>query len=172
MEFARTYLVNPAPPAPARDPSVLDVPATRNDYGRVLAPFTSSFSTLDLVHGLYRLREHNGQTDVLRTHPNAQDKPAILRTALVLPRDKPMVVDLLVSHSPQADWQLVVKVNGEVLHDQLINEKLTFPQRGWASVQVPLTKFAGQKVYLEVLNQSNNWSNEHAFWKRVALVEE
>ena len=118
------------------------------------------------------MREHKGQTDVLRTHPNAQDKPAILRTGLVLPKDKPMMLDLLVSHAVSADWQLVVKANGEVLHDQLIDEKLTQSQRGYASVRVSLSKFAGQKVYLEVLNQSNNWASEFAFWKRVALVEE
>ena len=118
------------------------------------------------------MREHKGQTDVLRTHPNAQDKPAILRTGLVLPKDKPMMLDLLASHAVSADWQLVVKVNGEVIHDQLIDEKLTQSQRGYASVRVSLSKFAGQKVYLEVLNQSNNWASEFAFWKRVALVEE
>lgn len=172
MEFARTYLVNPQPATPALDPSLLDVATRREDYGRLMAPFTSAFSSPELVQGLYRMKEHMGQTDVLRTHPAAQDKPAVLRTGLVLPQDKPMMIDLLVSHLPQFDWQLVVKANGEVIHDQLIDGKLTQPQRGYASIQIPLTKFAGQKVCLEILNQSNNWSNEFAFWKRIALVEE
>ncbi len=172
MELARTQLVNPQPAPPATDPALLDFATKREDYGRVLAPFTTVFSSMDLVQGVHRLKEHMGQTDVLRTHPNAQDKPAVLRTGLVLPKDRPMAVDLLVSHLPLCDWQLVVKANGEVIHDQLIDGKLTLPQRGFASIQIPLKKFAGQKVYLEILNQSNNWSNEHAFWKRIALVEE
>ena len=172
MEFARTQLVNPQAVVARPDPNVLDVAARREDYGRLLAPFAPQFSTLDLGHGVYRMREHKGQTDVLRTHPNAQDKPAILRTGLVLPKDPPMSLDLLVSHAVSADWQLVVKANGEVIHDQLIDEKLTQSQRGYASVQVSLSKFAGQKVYLEVLNQSNNWSSEYAYWKRVTIVEE
>ena len=172
MEFARTYFVHPQPAPPAIDPSMLDFAARREDYGRLLAPFAPQFSTLDLTHGAYRMREYKGQTDVLRTHPNAPDKPAILRTGLVLPKDQPMVLDLLVSHAVAADWQLVVKANGEVIHNQLIDEKLTQPQRGYASVQVSLSKFAGQKVYLEVLNQSNKRSSEYAFWKRVAIVEE
>ena len=169
IEFAKTYLVNPVKPQ-SRDPGILDLAYARPDYGRVLAPFTNRFSTLDLAHGLIRLKEHAGQLDMLRTHPNAQDKPAVLRTGLVLP-DKPMILDMLVSHYPQADWKLVVKANGEVIHDQLIDEKLTVPQKGWASVQVDLSPFAGKKVYLEVLNQSNNWSNEFAYWKRLAIVE-
>ena len=171
MEFARTYLVNPIPPRQALDPSLLDVAYARPDYGRVLAPFTSQFSTLDLVHGLVRLKEHAGQTDILRTHANAADKPTILRTGLTLPKDKPSMLDMHVTHFPQADWLLVVKVNGEIIHQELIDQKLTVPQRGWASIQVDLSRFAGQKVYLEVLNQSNNWSNEFAYWKRLAIVD-
>lgn len=171
MEFARVHLVNPIPAPPARDPSLIDQAYARNDYGRLLAPFMSQFSTLDLVHGLVRLKEHAGQTDVLRTHPNAQDKPAIFRAGLILPKDKPAMLDMHVTHNPLADWQLVVKVNGEVIHQELIDQKLTTPQRGWATIQVDLSRFADKKVLIEVLNQSNNWTNEFAFWKRLEIVE-
>ncbi len=171
MEFARTYLVNPIPPPQARDPGLLDQAYARPDYGRVMAPFTSQFSTLDLVHGLVRLKEHAGQTDILRTHANAADKPTILRAGLTLPKDKPAMLDMHVTHYPQADWQLVVKVNGEIIHQELIDQKLTVAQRGWASIQVDLSRFVGQKIHVEVLNQSNNWSNEFAYWKRLAIVE-
>ena len=171
MEFARTYLVNPIPAPPARDPALLDLAYVRNDYGRLLAPYTSYFTTLDLSHGLVRVKEHAGQTDMLRTHPNAHDKPAILRAGLTLPKDRPMMLDLHVTHHPQADWQLIVKVNGESLHDEVIDQKLTHPQRGWATIQVDLSRFAGQKAYIELINQSNNWSNEFAYWKRIAIVD-
>lgn len=170
LELARTYMVNSVKP-PGIDPSLLDQAYNRNEYGRVLAPFTHQFSSPELSHGVHRLKEHFGQTDVLRTHANAQDKPAIFRTGLTLPADKPKMVDLVVSHGYQTDWQLVVKVNGEVVHSELINDKLTLLQRGWASVQVDLSRFAGQKVYLEVLNQSNNWMGEYAFWKRMAIAD-
>ena len=82
-----------------------------------------------------------------------------------------MLLDLHVSHQAQCDWQLVVRANGQVVHDQLIDAKLTTPQKGWATIQIDLEKFAGQKVVLEVLNQSNNWQNETAFWKRIELIE-
>jgi hypothetical protein len=172
MEFARTHLVNPIPPAPTFDPSVIDQAFVRNDYGRVLASFTSQFSSPDLVHGVFRLKEHAGQTDVLRTYPNAHDKPVIFRTGMVLQKDKSSRLDMHVSHFQQFDWQLIVKVNGEILLDQTINEKLTLPQKGWASIQVDLTRFAGQKIFVEVIQQSNKRQNEYAFWKRMAIVED
>jgi len=168
LELAKTLLVNSAKP-PGRDPSVLDQAFSRPEYGRVLAPFTTHFSSPELSHGLYRLKEHFGQTDVLRTHPNAQDKPAIFRTGLVLPADVPKMIDLVTTHAPNADWQLVVKINNEVIHDQRIDESLTVGQRGWASIQIDLSRFAGQKVYVEVLNQSNNWMGEYGYWKRLAI---
>ncbi len=171
LEFAKTYLVNPIPPPQNQDPNILDITYARADYGRLLAPNAPQFSALDLTHGLLRQKEIAGQTDVLRTHPNAPDKPAILRTGLMLPKDKPAMLDMHVTHYPQASWQLVVKVNGEILHQELIDEKLTVPQKGWATVQVDLSKFAGQKALIEVLNQSNNRPNEYAYWKRLAIVD-
>jgi len=171
IEFAKTYLINPTPPPQGRDPGLIDLAYVRQDYGRVLAPFTTQFSTLDLTHGLLRLKEHAGQTDMLRTHPNSPEKPVVFRAGVTLPKDKPALLDLLVSHYPQADWQLVVKANGEIIHQELIDQKLTIPQRGWASVQVDLSRFAGQKVYLEVLNQSNRRPNEFAYWKRMTIIE-
>ena len=81
------------------------------------------------------------------------------------------MLDMHVSHYPQSNWQLVVRVNGEVIHSQLIDDKLTQPQKGWATVQVDLSRFAGQKVFIEVLNQSNSRPNEVAFWKRIMVVD-
>ena len=68
-----------------------------------------------------------------------------------------------------ADWRLVVRVNGQRVFEKLINDELTRPQRGWASLQVDLSAFRGQKVLLEVLNEANDGNNDHAIWKRVVL---
>ena len=171
LEFLRTHLVNPIPPLPEPDGNGILPISRRDDYPLEFSRLAPLFSSLDLPHGLIRYMFRNGQADVLRTHANAPDKPMTLRAGLVLPANRPMMLDLHVSHDPQADWQLVIRANGEVLHDQLIDEKLTLPQRGWATIQVDLSRFAGQKVLLEILNQSNNWQNETAYWKRIALVE-
>ena len=157
--------MNPQPPPPQPDGNGLLGIQRREDYPFEISRLAPWFSAVDLVHGLIRQTSHNGQTDMLRTHANAPDKPLILKSGIVLPKDRPMMLDLHVSNQPQFDWQLVVRANGEVLCDQIIDDKLTTPQKGWATIQVDLSKFAGQKVLLEVLNQSNNWQNEIAFWK-------
>ena len=171
LEYVSRLLVNPQPAPPKPDGNGMMPIARREDYAAEFSRIAPLFSSLDMAHGLVWHTAQNGQTDIFRTHANAADKPLILRGAAVLPKDRPMLLDLHVSHQAQCDWQLVVRANGQVIHDQLINEKLTTPQKGWATIQIDLEKFAGQKVVLEVLNQSNNWQNETAFWKRIELIE-
>ena len=171
LEYVSRLLVNPQPAPPKPDGNGMMPIARREDYAAEFSRIAPLFSSLDMAHGLVWHTAQNGQTDIFRTHANAADKPLILRGAAVLPKDRPMLLDLHVSHQAQCDWQLVVRANGQVIHDQLINEKLTTPQKGWATIQIDLEKFAGQKVVLEVLNQSNNWQTETAFWKRIELIE-
>lgn len=172
VDYAATYLVNPVPSIRQPDANGNLTIERREDYPREFSRIAPLFSSLDMPHGIIRQAEQSGQTDVLRTHANEADKPLILHAAAALPKDRPMMLDLHLTHHPQYDWQLVVRANGQVIHDQLIDEKLTTPQRGWATIQVDLSKFAGQKVLLEVLNQSNNWQTETAYWKRIELVEQ
>lgn len=172
VEYLRTFLVNPQQP-PAKDPeaTVALRMAKRDDYSRLLSRIAPQFSTELVPGGLALMQEHAGQLDALRTQPIDANKPCVLRATLYLPAEKSQYLDLRVSHVPMHDWKLIVKVNGEVVHEQLIDDALTIPQRGWASVQVGLEKFAGKKVLLEVLNQANDARNETAYWKRVAIEE-
>lgn len=172
VEYLRTHLVNPQKPtAPDSEANVALRMAKRDDYNRLLSRIAPQFSSAEIPTGLALMKEHMGQMDSLRTYPIDQNKPCVLRAAVTLPADKGSYLDLRVSHLPTFDWRLVVKANGEVVHDQIIDDKLTVAQRGWASIQVDLAKFAGQKVLLEVLNQSNDWKNEYAFWKRITIEE-
>lgn len=171
LQYASTYLVNPQPElAKPNDAGHLAV-WRREDFPAEISRIAPLFSSLDAPHGLTRQTEQNGQTDVLRTHANDKDKPLVLRAGVDLPKDHPMLLDLHVSHAQNCDWRLVVKANGDVLTSQLINAELTIAQRGWATIQVDLGSYAGQKVLLEVLNESNDWQNETAYWKRISLIE-
>jgi hypothetical protein len=172
LDYVATYLVNPMPASPKPDANGNLVISRREDYPAEFSRIAPLFSSMDMPHGLVRHAEQGGQTDAFRTHANAADKPLILHAGVVLPKDRSMMLDMHLTHQIKCDWQLVVRANGQVIHDQLIDEKLTTPQRGWATVQVDLSKFAGQKVLLEVLNQSNNWQNETAFWKKIELTEQ
>ncbi len=172
LDYASAYLVNPRPAPPQPDGNGALPFYRREDFAAELSRVAPLFSSIDMPHGLIRHTYYGGQMDAVRTHANAEDKPLILRGGVVLPKDRPMMLDMHLTHEVTCDWQLIVRANGEVIHNQLIDEKLTLPQRGWASVQVDLSRFAGQKVLLEVLNQSNNWKNESAYWKKIVVTEQ
>ncbi|MBI1345206.1 hypothetical protein GC163_02840 [bacterium] len=141
----------------------------RPDCNQAISEFAPAFATPEARHGLTYKPEHQGQAGSWQTHPNDRDQPFVLRTVVALPADHPQELDLLVSHLPQHDWLLQVRVNGETIREEIINNALTVAQRGFASLQVDLTSYQGQTVLLEVLNASNDWSQEYAYWKRVNL---
>jgi len=172
VEYLKTHCINPQkPPAPDGEANVALRMLKRDDFSRLLSRIAPQFSTAEVPGGLALMKEHAGQLDALRTQPIDPTKPCLLRAAVQLPAEKSSYLDLRVSHLPMHDWQLIVKANGEVIHDQIINEELTTPQRGWASLQVDLAQFAGKKVLLEVLNQANDARNETAYWKRLTIEE-
>lgn len=141
------------------------------EWGAAVAQFAPMFATREAPHGLLLKREHFGQTDGWQTYPIDQHKPFVLRAGLVLPEAIPQELDLRVSHAPEGDWRLVVRVNGQRIFEKIIDDQLTRPQRGWASLQVDLSPYRGQKVLLEVWNESNDGKSDAAFWKRVVLRE-
>lgn len=145
-----------------------DNPAGFADIMQAFAPALPAFVT---ARELGLLKEHAGKTGVLMTHPFDQGRPAVLTTPVSLPKDKPSRLYLTVSHDlPQGNWLLIVKANGEKVHEALIGKE-TAPQ-GWAEVVVDLSRFAGQNVWLELLNQANDWTAEHAYWSRIELRSE
>jgi hypothetical protein len=167
LEYVRQWLV---PEPPGKPDETYSQKATRSEeWGAAIAQFAPAFATREAPHGLYQKREHFGQSDGWQTHPIDQNQPFILRTGLVLPADRPQELDLRVSHAPQGDWRLVVRGNGQKIFETIVDEHLTRPQRGWASLQVDLSSFRGQKVLLEVLNESNDGKNDYGYWKRVVL---
>lgn len=145
-----------------------DVPAAFPEIMRAFAPAQPAFVT---ARDVALLKEHAGRMNVLRTHPFDPQRPAILTVPLVLPKDKPAKLHLALSHElPQGNWLLVAKANGEKVHEQLVGKE-SAPE-GWVDVIVDLSKFAGQSVLLELLNQANDWTGEHAYWSRIELRSE
>lgn len=159
-------------PKPDGDPAVIERAQQRFEFGPLLSRIAPAFGTAEVRDGLVLLREVAGQLEALQTHPLEADKPFTLRTALTIPADRTTTLDMHVTHYEKADWQLVVRANGDMIHEQRIDETLTIPQRGWATVQVDLSRFAGQTILLEVQAASNDWQHEYAFWKRVHVVSQ
>ena len=120
--------------------------------------------------GVGVLAEFRGRDNVLRTHPVTRDKPCVLTASLTPAVDRKTRLVLDVSHDPRGDWRLVVRANGQRMADEMISKE-TCPG-GWRSITVDLSKFAGQDLKLDLVNQSNDWSWEFGYWGSARIVAE
>lgn len=137
----------------------------------LLATVAPGFSTAAVGEGgLGLLKEHFGRPFVIRTHPIKQSVPCILTRTVVLPAGVQSKLRLAVAHDARGDWQLIVKANGEKLHESIIGPKTT--RNGWADIEIDLSPFAGKTVELELHNHPNNWFCEWGHWSRVEIVPE
>jgi hypothetical protein len=116
------------------------------------------------------LSEFRGHDNVLRTHPVNRDKPCVLSTTLKPPTDKKSKLILDVSHDPRGDWRLVVRGNGQRMADEMISKETC--REGWRTITVDLSKFAGQDLKLDLVNQANDWSWEFGYWGAARIVSE
>jgi putative heme-binding domain-containing protein len=170
---------------PPTDPAARKIPGTtplnprsENDpqkYHEILDETLPGFSTPKSgVDGLGLVEKHQGRAFVVRTHPVDRNKPCVLSRRVDVPKDKKTRLALGVSYfatgETTGDWQLVVKVDGKTVHEQIVSAKTT--QNGWADVTVNLTPYAGKTINLELLNQPNDWNYEHGFWSRAEVISE
>lgn len=118
-----------------------------------------------LLHGLQQ-----GQPNVLETVPESNEKPALLRTVATIPAGKRARLELRVSHPTDSDWKLRVRVNREVIHEQLIDAAVTLPQYGWALIELDLSPYAGREILLDLEHSSDDGQRDPAFWRRAAVV--
>ncbi|HAZ62312.1 MAG TPA: hypothetical protein DCZ72_01695 [Armatimonadetes bacterium] len=113
--------------------------------------------------------EWRGRQGVLLTHPQDRDTAAVLSRELTLPAGRPRLA-LSISHHPEGDWDLVVRINGEEIARQLVGP--TTSTDGWLELSYDLSRWAGQAVRLELLNMPNGWTWEAAYWHRLEIVTE
>jgi len=108
----------------------------------------------------------------VRTFPVAQGQPAILRAPLSVPAGKRTILKIVAGRNVAAgaDWQLIVKVGTEQLHQSMLDADTA--KGGWAEVSVDLSRFAGKNIVVEVHNHPNNWHYEHAYWSELSVESE
>jgi hypothetical protein len=112
------------------------------------------------------LPEFRGKENVFLTHPKGKGVPCILSREIELPQNRESSLLLSVSYHPQGDWDLVVKINGkEILKQTIGSDK----KKDWTDLKVNLSKYAGQKVKIELLNMPNGWSYEAGYWSQIEI---
>lgn len=155
------------PDTPPADPNLVRKAEQRADYGEVLSTVAPLFTTDESAGGVWLLKTFRGRDHVVRTSPPKPGQACILHAPFHLPAGRKATLKLTVGHEEKADWQLLVKADGQTLHDSLISD--TTAKDGWAEIRVDLSPLAGKKVILELHNHPNNWANESAYWHRVAV---
>ena len=128
--------------------------------------FAPGWKVKDCLHYVDLAKRYMDRENVLQTHPLNEYTPCILYKKLTLPAGKSFL-NFAVGHNPNADWDLLVKLNGKELLRKTVDAK-TAPT-GWMDVEVDLTPYAGKSVKLELWNQALGWSDEYAGWQNVAI---
>ena len=114
--------------------------------------------------------ELRGRQNVLVTHPLSPEIGCVLSRTVSLPASRKSTLKLVVGHDPRGDWDLIVRANGEQLLRKTIGPDTT--SLGWAQVVVDLSRFAGQTVKLELVNEATGWYFEAAYWSEISLQSE
>lgn len=166
---------HPSDPSGRQLPGVTQVAPREStnpaEYPSIVAEVLLGFTTGESGElGLGLLPEYRGRDNVLRTHPVSRDKSCILSTKLTPPAGKKTKLILDVSHDPRGDWRLLVVGNGQRMADEMISKE-TCPN-GWRTLTVDLSKFAGEELKLNLLNQANDWSWEFGYWGGAKIVSE
>jgi hypothetical protein len=75
---------------------------------------------------------------------------------------------LVVGHDPNGDFDLIVKADSKELLRKPVDAK-TAPDL-WLTLDIDLSKYAGDKVKIELVNQPTGWNNEAAYWAEIAVI--
>lgn len=139
-------------------------------FASVLAQVAPQFSTRESGEGVHWHREFQGRQNVVRTLPPAKDRACILKSPVsVRPKAKTML-RVSAGRHPEGDWQLIVRVQGQELLRTMVDASTA--KDGWLDRDVDLTRFGGQNIVVEVLNEATGWNYEHAYWDSLEIVEQ
>ncbi len=122
----------------------------------------------DMSPGYYK--EFHGRSDVLVTHPLNQITGCSLVKEMEIPKTKKTRLVLTVGRHSMGDWTLLVKWDEQLLLQKEVDNK-NAPD-GWMDAEVDLSKLAGRKGTLQVVNQPSGWAWEGAYWDTIEIQTE
>jgi hypothetical protein len=155
------------PPAEEEEEKYADVQDLDEAVGRIASGWKVKGCSSKEFFGLYN--EFAGRENVLATHPESQEVPCTLFKRVKIPGGKTQL-QLTVGHYEGLDWLLIVKADGNELLKTTVGSDTA--EDGWRDITVDLSAYAGSEIMLELLNASNDWAYEIAFWAKIEFVTE
>lgn len=113
-----------------------------------------------------KLPEFAGRRNVLVTRPLDAGTPASIARAINLPRGHTAYLRTHVTARESGDWELRVRVEGEVIQRQTIRRTAEV----WQEVRVDLSAYAGRRIALRLENAAFGNADDYAYWSDVAVV--
>lgn len=114
--------------------------------------------------------QFGGKSNVLVTHPLDQETGCVLFRTIDVPGSKKTHLHLVVGHDPQGDFELIVKADGRELLRKVVGPKTASAH--WLTEEVDLSRFGGNRIKVELVNQPTGWSYEAAYWAEIKLMSE
>ena len=112
-----------------------------------------------------KLGEYYGHKNVLLIHPFPDKKtPASFERKLKVEPDKTKLT-ATVAADDRGDWTLKAVVNGAVVKELTVDHE----KPRWKTLEIDLSKFAGQEVTLRLEAHANGWNMEFAYWAGITL---
>ena len=109
--------------------------------------------------------EFRGRQNVLMTHPVDTQTPAALVRVLNVPREGRSTLKFSVAAHERGDWELRVKIEGEVIHRQSVTHEN--PQ--WKDLRIDLTPWAGRRIVMRLENAASDWAWEFGYWSNLQI---
>jgi hypothetical protein len=149
------------------------VPRTATDpaqFAAVIHDVAPQFSTKRAGKaGVAIVEEHAGREGVLRTTTPSRQQPCVLRGKLEVPPGKSSRLVLVVSGQEKGAWNLVVRGNGQPLHESHISDE---EELRWRTFAIDLTQFAGKSVDVELEQSADDGRPSAAYWAQIELISE
>ncbi len=129
---------------------------------RVFPGWTTSANAPDMAPGLRLPPDANGsRRETVMTHP-LKGGAATLSRVLTVSKGNP-ALKVMASADGHGDWTFEARVDGEVILSQKVTPAL--PLR----VRLPLARWAGRQVKVELCNVADGWCWEAAYWHAIEL---
>ena len=82
-----------------------------------------------------------------------------------MPREGRSTLKFSVAAHERGDWELRVKIEGEVIHRQSVTHEN--PQ--WKDLRIDLTPWAGRRIVMRLENAASDWAWEFGYWSNLQI---
>ena len=126
------------------------------------------FAVSDVGEGGVRVHTSFRNRVAVQTHPLKKGVPSVLSKKVSVPKGKKTSLGVTVSHHPHGDFELRVKVDGQVISKRAVSSKTVTDE--WLTQKVDLSPYAGKTINLQLENFPSGWHNEWAYWHEVKVT--